>query len=245
MKETNKQYYKLLQNTINYKEKQSLKIIEKFLTQVKRPYIAFSGGKDSTVMLHLISKVNKDIDVFTEINDLDFPDKLNKCDEIIEFCGIKSYYTGYTERLDIKNGDGWFKVVNEFVLQGGYNGLFMGLRREESKGRRININKNGLIYNYSKNNKNNKNMSCCLPIGYWKGEEIFAYIIKNNLPYHKIYDCDDFKKPHEIRFSWTFDITNELCKIDDNAILIYKKYFPEVFKNLCEIFGENIIRGRL
>lgn len=245
MKETYKQYYKLLVNKINYKEKEALKIIEQFLKQVKKPYIAFSGGKDSTVMLHLISRLTKNIDVFTECNDLDFPDKMELCDKLIDICKIKNYYTGHTERINLVDGSGWFQCVKEFVEDGNYDGLFMGLREEESKGRRINIYKKGLIYNYSKNNKNMNKLRCCLPLGFWKAEEIFTYIIKYNLPYHKIYDCDDFKKPHDIRFSWTFDITNNLCKIDDNAIIIYKKYFPDVFNNLCFIFGQNLIRRRL
>jgi phosphoadenosine phosphosulfate reductase len=252
MKEKHRQYYKMLGHTLDYRINESKAIIRQFLDKVKNPYVAFSGGKDSTVMLHMVSQIDNNIDVFTERNDMDFPDKMKLCDKIIDICNINNYYEGHTERINLLDGSGWFKVIKEFVISGNYDGCFLGLRAEESKGRRITIAKKGVIYNYAKSNyaksRGLESVMTCLPMARWKAQEVFAYIIKNNLPYHKIYDCDDFKSPHEIRMSWIYIASIDeakTCEIDESSIMIYKKYFPEIFEKLSLMYGNNKIRRYL
>jgi len=226
------------------KEKESLEVIQTFLEKVKRPYVAFSGGKDSTVLLHLVSRITKNIDVYSEYNDLDYPEKKDFCIYYVkEFLQWPDrYYMGTVVRNDEFDQEGWFDVTKQFIKDGGYDGCLLGFRQEESKNRRILYYQKGFIYQL-KNSYYAKmfgfdGMYNCIPLAKWSGVDVFGYIAKYDLPYLPVYDYDDFKKPHEIRVSWYFTGLDKT--IDNSEAMLLKKYYPELYQKLVSKY-KNLI----
>ncbi len=232
----NRMLYQL--TNINQQIKTANMCIEKYLNLCSKSYISYSGGKDSSVMLHLISKYTKELPVFTEHDDLDTFGKEKHCKEFVELCGFKNYeYVKASEsafnQLNIDTVIGekemsanklFYKVVDTFLEKyPECDGHFMGIRAQESKGRKINYAIRGEIYQRG-------NLLVCAPLSQWKGVEVFSYIIQNKLPYMHVYDNDKNKKPHELRLSW---YANPLFFGLGNIVNL-KNDYPDLFEKICK-----------
>lgn len=64
----------------------------------------------------------------------------------------------------------------------GAKGTFLGLRKEESFARRMNIKERGLVY------CKNSGANIAIPLGHWSGRDVWAWIATQRLPYLRIYD---------------------------------------------------------
>jgi len=73
-KHTYQELKELQGKSLSYKIKYAEGKISKALNKLKRPALAFSAGKDSTVLLHLIRKHNPDIDVVYGNTTIEFPE---------------------------------------------------------------------------------------------------------------------------------------------------------------------------
>lgn len=69
--------YKLWKLDLNTKVRKSHQIIKKALRMVSNPIVCWSGGKDSTVVLHLLLHHCPDIPVFYVNSGVDFPESKN------------------------------------------------------------------------------------------------------------------------------------------------------------------------
>lgn len=204
-----------------------------FLSHVERPYLAFSGGKDSEACLILLKMINRtDIPVFTQCDDLDFPQKKKKCQQILQYLGFKNYSFEYSEMSalnQLKTSDvisGTFShVVKRYIEQNQNDGYIMGIRVEESKKRKFNIGKLGNLTQLT------NGMWRCLPVAFWSGIDVFALILSLNCPYMDVYDCDEWKAPHEIRFSWMYNPDFA----GDGSALFLKRYYSEQYEKLRRI----------
>jgi len=168
------------------KVEQAKDIIRKALSQYSKPYIAFSGGKDSTCLLHLVLQQKPDITVVH----WDFgPYKLPRVieNQILENAkkigarDIRVYtsdeYQKGRNASKVFERNFFSKVIPELASQ-GYDCAFVGLRKEESCGRenRIDANRSlGLIEEV-------------WPIQDWTWRDVWAYILENNLPYPDTYN---------------------------------------------------------
>lgn len=209
----------------------ALGVIQEFLSIRKNPYIAFSGGKDSTVMMYLVSLLgNKEIPVFTQGDDLDFPDKEGHCRGVVDMLGFSNYSYVYSdvsamEQIGKERITGTFwEVIEKYREEIRADGVFMGLRAQESKARTFVAKKKGVIYDVR------DDVTRCLPVLYWRAEEIFAFIIQKDLPFHSIYDKSDLieKYPHEMRFSWMYSPRFSQW----GALIVLKKMYPDLARRL-------------
>src|SRR5690606_35979235 len=75
--------------------------------------------------------------------------------------------------------------------ENGITGQFLGLRKEESNGRRISLLKRSPIYQMQ------DGMWKCCPLADWTAKDVWAYIVTRNLPYPKFYDYDKFGQNRE------------------------------------------------
>lgn len=175
-----------------------------------------------------------DLTVFTQIDDLDFPDTEDYCRKVIDHLRFTNYHFVHSdvsalEQLAQNDGEeisGTFShVYKRFVTERGHDGVIMGLRAEESHGRRQLRKIRGKIY------QKNDGQTSCIPIADWSGEDVFALICATNTPYMHVYDCDDYLKPHEIRFSWM--VSPQFYGRGQVAFL--KQYYPEQFNRLAMI----------
>jgi 3'-phosphoadenosine 5'-phosphosulfate sulfotransferase (PAPS reductase)/FAD synthetase len=211
--------------------------IQQFLDSADRPYAAWSGGKDSECLLILLSEMGCHIPVFTQGDDLDWPDKEAFCRALTAQLGFAdyAYMMSGTSALDQFSGltlngtktiRGTFShVVQRYVYERSRNGVLMGLRSEESVHRRALRASRGWMY------RTTSGETRCIPIADWAGIDVFALIVSHGLPYMHVYDCDAFCPPHEIRFSWI--VNPHFLHRGHPAWL--KHYYPDQFTRLAAI----------
>lgn len=79
-----KKLYRLWDLGLSKKVELSYKIINKSINMSKSPAICWSGGKDSTVVLHLVRKLKPDIPVIYVNSGVDFPETTSFIEELSE-----------------------------------------------------------------------------------------------------------------------------------------------------------------
>ena len=146
--------------------------------------VAYSGGKDSLVLLHLALQVQQDIDVYHWDHGCQLMPRPIQA-EIVENAkklGVKNLIVNSSravERSDMReNWRGWYAVfwgaLAKVKKEHGWQTQFIGLRAEESCKRKAKIRKptKGEVY----------------PLASWSYRDVWAYIVSNNLPYPVMYN---------------------------------------------------------
>ena len=185
--------------------KEANQIIRNALTAFpQESYVAYSGGKDSTVMLDMVLKQDPDVMVMN----VDYGKAIMPRDiqqEIIANArqiGAKNLriYPIKTKRT----GTGahfyriLFGVMQKELIQRGVRLAFVGLRSAESVIRRLKTQNGGYKWNGS--------LTECYPLHHLKTRDVWAYIVSNGLPYCSHYDRYATIAPWEsIRFASFFD----------------------------------------
>lgn len=148
------------------------------VTRKQKCYVAFSGGKDSTVLLHLALQCQADIPVFHWDYGIFMPRPFEQ-EILANMAKLGARNVTVEKRLsqskDCKFGyKGFFGAVHMFMQGNGLELALIGLRIEESNKRKAKIRE------------------CpegeCYPLADWGWKDIWAYIVSNNLPYPKVYD---------------------------------------------------------
>lgn len=156
--------------------------------------VAFSGGKDSLVVLHIALEVNPEIPVLYNNTTVEFPETLMYVKSLEEDWNLNLYMTHCeTPFLSAVRNRGWATHENrwcckpykeqpayEFLLSHGFQAEITGTTRTES------------IYRRSlspiKIPKKEPRIIRVNPIYDWNYWEVWAYINSNNLPYNPLYD---------------------------------------------------------
>lgn len=218
---------------------ESHRIIRQWLEQCERPYIAVSGGKDSVVMLHLIQTISPTLlPVMWHNSGVEFPGTDDMFDRLIDMKLIDQLHIVKPEYdvIELKRQQllgeissakkdklALFDPVNSFSSSGNFNGVALGLRREEGRGRSFDGAIHGAIYR-----KKDGMLRCC-PVNHWKWHDIFAYIATNKLPLHPIYSAEllGLENRGRIRLSWWISTDHhlhaELSWLRDNFFETYHK----------------------
>ncbi|KXZ40025.1 Phosphoadenosine phosphosulfate reductase family protein [Alkalithermobacter thermoalcaliphilus JW-YL-7 = DSM 7308] len=224
-------------------------LIQKILQKHKKPYVAFSGGKDSLCLLHLVYKQNPNIDVMFHDSGVELPESYIQIQKIKETWGInlhvikspvntldvykrkKGIFIGAAE--DIAFNEVMGMPIKKWSKNNGNDLAFIGLRKEESKKRRIMLCKNGKYF-YCKS----FDIYECFPLADWKKEDVWAYIFSNypleNLIHPAYFKDRLVKDPGDIRVSWYCDPTAARF----GYFLWIKIYYPDLYNQLTHIFPE-------
>ena len=172
-----------------YKKKveESKFIIHKALAEYRKPYVAYSGGKDSSVVLHLILQQKSDIMVlhwdygrhyiprWLEEEFIQNAKKMGAINICIETSDI--YEILGREAINVLGSEYIDGVVRDLKRK-GYDLSFVGLRKQESTKRKLRIVNNSYIGVIPE----------CWPVADWSWKDIWAYIFSNNIPYASIYE---------------------------------------------------------
>lgn len=220
----------------------ALGIIEGILPHTKKPYVAFSCGKDSSVMAHLVMQVDKSVQFrFLSSGETRL---VHNVDSVLGFyrnlgadiqeVNVDRVFSEewkdatWTEQRKAGNKD--FDVL----IDGTVDGVFMGLRIEESRPRKMSLFSHQspdlppFCYRY-KQGKMVGMIRCC-PLALWTTEDIGAYIIQHGLPYLDWYDYSGFEGRTTAR------ITGDAVR--QNMLFWLKKNKPESFAILAQRFPE-------
>ena len=171
--------------------------------------VSTSWGKDSIVMLHIAAQVIPDLLVINarypnpaeRFADMDrVRDLMLSRQDMQHVKYIEVNTPGEWEMYEIAGGgfsqaetreqrkaakwwkDNFLLNMGAAIKENNRNGVFLGLRGEESHARRMNMFVHGDDYQ----RKDGANI--CLPIVRWSGDEIWTYIVNHDLPRLKIYD---------------------------------------------------------
>lgn len=199
------------------KVNRAIAVIEKALA-IAPAYVACSWGKDSVVLLHLCQRVKKDIPIIywpTPYQDL-----IDNFSEVRDSY-LERYQSSYREMPYQETKKNTRQQSIESGLSQLYPLVFIGLRADESINRKRTLKK-GLIRQY----KSGTYRAC--PIGFWNYQDIWAYIIQQNLPYLSGYDKIEKGSPKSRSTSHISKSNNMSYQVERWEYL--KKHSPEFVK---------------
>jgi len=209
--------------------------------------LMWSGGKDSTAMAHLASAETMGaVPLVSEKDDLDYPGEREYVTKLALEWGASlkiitpriSPAAWLSEHgFDLDGADDvhgrsaglskacFYREVE--TANEGCAGIFLGLRSEESKGRRLNRASHGLLYR----KRNGQLIS--QPIADWTGMDVFAYLQANGIEVLPVYRCVALMHRHEpwrIRKSWWIPGAHGAR----GQVTWLRHYWPELYLQLCE-----------
>lgn len=168
--------------------------VSDWLDIVDNPYIAFSTGKDSTCVLNLVRQQAANTTAVYFDADSSFPESkqtVQKTDSLIAFPTDEPILDTLV-RHGLDGGAGLERATMQSTVWGPikrlvetyhFDGVALGLRAQEAYGRKMNAYVRGSIYQYKRDG-----LWACQPIWDWSYNDVWAYIVTNNLDYCGVYD---------------------------------------------------------
>ena len=231
------QYQKHLQEANN--------AIEKALQMGRKFYASCSFGKDSAVMLRLILDVQPDMPVLYMSSGYALPDtvaykntlkeawRLNLTElpapvDYLELCqefGLphqrsKATQKRVVEKIKKEPASAWAK-------EQGFTGGFLGLRNEESRGRKIQY----LRHPEGSLDKEN-NILKVAPLATWTAYDIWAFTFSTGMPYNHLYD-----KEIGVFTRYTLRNTGWLSTDGENQGRLewLRRYYPQYYQKVRDL----------
>lgn len=207
MEDWEKEMYLLHSKSQRFKKRlnEAEGIIRGALPAMETPYVAFSCGKDSSVLAHLVLRYQPgatlrflssgETRLVHNVDDvLDwFKERGAIIDEILIDRVFSEEWKDATWTEQRKAGRRDMELLN----QGGWNGIFMGLRIEESRPRKMSLiihqDKDLPRYCHKYKDERRKDMIRCCPLANWLKDDIGAYLLMHNIPYLNHYENHGFE----------------------------------------------------
>ena len=173
-------------------------LIEKTLKKHKNPVVAFSGGKDSTVVLEKVRKINPDIlgvfcntgvqhnstyEYVKRVDNIEWLKPETTFWKIVDIKGFPEMKGKSTMRMGYCCYHLKEKPMKKFIKNEDIDFIFTGLTMSESRQRMMFLKSWG-NYGYV------KSWNCwkCHPISDWTEEDVWEFIKGNGYDYNKGYD---------------------------------------------------------
>jgi 3'-phosphoadenosine 5'-phosphosulfate sulfotransferase (PAPS reductase)/FAD synthetase len=238
-----KQQYLLHSLTSDFKKnlKRGEEVVKDFLDLGLNQYCSISGGKDSTVMMHLVWSISPKNKFVSEKDDMDFPEELPYMEELrVKYNLDLDIITPPVKLWDIvmnhditedihSSGTAWsdtyfYDLLRAYQEINKIKGVFLGLRAGESKGRLMNFKGKGHIY-YNQTWK----QVVCQPLALWTAKDVFAYLFTNDVPILPVYFKTKFvNSPEDIRKSWILPSH----QASQGQAVWLQCYYPDIFNKL-------------
>lgn len=177
---------------------QANEVITEALNKSDNPVVAFSGGKDSIVVLDLVRRANLKVPgVFCNTGN-EYPETIEfvgSLDNIVWLDPIKSFWQCVKEygmpgikSKAKRHGNQCCnflkeKPANNYYKENEVDLVFTGLTMDESRNRMMMLKRMGNYY-WNKTEERFK----CHPIHDWSEAEVWTYIKWLKIPYNPIYD---------------------------------------------------------
>ncbi len=164
-------------------------IIKEALSKYNNPSIAYSGGKDSLVLTHMVLQEKADTNVFhwdygpyymprnLESEVIENVQKIGATNIIVR--SSKKYDYMKRKKANIFYNDFFGNTIYELKSL-GFDIELIGIREQESRKRKVKIHGNPF--------RENEVMMECYPLYKMSWRDIWSYIVSNKLPYCSHYD---------------------------------------------------------
>lgn len=142
-------------------------------------YVAVSWGKDSVTVAHLARAVSPDVPMaWLRLKGAENPDCFSVRDTFLD-----RWPANYTEHAELVEWDSagemeeapWTRLLRRVAREPGPRRI-MGIRAQESGTRHVSANVHGVSTSQS-----------CRPILRWSTPDVFAYLLRHDLPIHPVY----------------------------------------------------------
>lgn len=214
--------------------------VAQWLDLVKNPYIAFSTGKDSTCILHLVREQRPDIPAVYFDADCSYPESrqtLESTPNTIAFPTEEPLLETFRRFGNFESGPKdeamrttvW-EPIKRLLKKYNFDGVCYGLRSEENpKTRGAHARYHGAVFQYKRDG-----LWGCQPIHDWEYNDVWAYIVVNNLPYCGVYDKLWDSPEEDQRLSYWAGVTKRRY----GRLAWLKRCYPELFNRLAAEFPE-------
>lgn len=176
------------------KVEQATEIIGDALARMQSPYVAYSGGKDSTVVLHLVRAQKPDVPAHFGHEEWLLPETealIAETDNVVKSALPDSHAEWFAVWQDASAVPDDVQYIdpaqyNEFDYarrKFNWDGAFIGLRAAENAQRRHMLRKQGLLFACQRHG-----VWECNPIAWWSTEDVWTYIHAHGVPYNRAYD---------------------------------------------------------
>jgi len=167
-----------------HKVARSRQIVREWLTLCDhRACVAFSGGKDSSVILHLVRDECPDAVALHSDDEWLLPETEHLLQttpglvRLVRPLHHTSWFTAWSEEEGPNGGS-----KNRWAIENNYIGMAIGLRMEENARRKIHIRSRGHTF------QTRTGLWQCYPIADWSWRDVWAYLVTENVPYNTAYD---------------------------------------------------------
>jgi len=202
-------------------------IIRRALAEKAGWYVAFSGGKDSTVVAALVREQYPEVPLIWSDDEWFFPETAEYMAHMENLHHIRTN-AWHAEWFQI-SGD--WKGIPDYANSKGWHGAFLGLRQEESGKRRVYLRTYGPLHFAEKNRQWQ-----CNPIHNWTWRDVWAYIHTKKLDYNRAYDRmnEIGVEPQQQRIG-PFAVERALGY---GQLAILKRGWPDLFNRFAEKYPE-------
>uniref|UniRef100_A0A6H1ZPZ3 Putative phosphoadenosine phosphosulfate n=1 Tax=viral metagenome TaxID=1070528 RepID=A0A6H1ZPZ3_9ZZZZ len=200
---------KKIERPLGEKIEESLEIIDRTMSICRYPCVAFSGGKDSTVVIHLVRLRRPDIPILFQntrcehkltyefVRKLKEEWNLNLHEvkakktfwDICKECGVP-VWTADVCRIGLCCH--WLKKepASRFFIENSIDGTITGRTAIESRVRMFAAMRKGALYK-SEGKFSKKVLYESHPILWWTPKDVWDYTKANNLPFNQLYHIVD------------------------------------------------------
>ncbi|MBF6590466.1 MAG: phosphoadenosine phosphosulfate reductase family protein [Ktedonobacterales bacterium] len=172
-------------------------LVADILAHAHRPYIAFSSGKDSLVTAALVWRSDPTVPAVYFDADCAYPETTAlidateasgktiirwPCEPILETmarCGGPT--APESDRATMRSTV--YTPITQSIATYGFDAVFVGLRRDESRGRDWLVKARGTSFYHRRDG-----IIEVLPVAAWSYDDIWAYITSRELVYNGVYD---------------------------------------------------------
>jgi len=219
---------------------QARQYVSEWLSYVSNPYIAYSSGKDSTCVLALVREQAPTTPAVYFDADCSFPESAELIDRIgaIRF-KTDEPFLDTLGRFGFDAGDDLDRAtmkstvwnpIKRLIAEFGFDGVAYGLRAEENLGTRGRLaKKRGAVFQYKRDG-----LWACQPICDWRYNDVWAFIVSENLSYCGVYDKMWDMPEDDQRISYWAGET----KRRHGRWAWLKRNYPELFNRFADKFPE-------
>ena len=213
------------------------RLIERGLAAGGRQYVAFSGGKDSLVVSHLVRQVAPDIEHLYSDDEALFPEHVSYIEEMRERLPLrivqgggphagwhypwreKPYWREWPDYMESVEG-GFSSRTHARRL--GYTLAYRGLRAQESRGRASRLAD-------TQGDGQRGGVRVIDPVHDWTVENVWDYISTHDLPYCTVYD-----RMAEIGIPIRRQRVGPLARAQGDILL---RGWPSLYRDLIHRYG--------